>query len=129
MPCRRQDSRYAIAQLELERLTNEKEPAAKRAMESAEATLHTVQKEWDEFQKGLESRKGDVHANDSIEQADWSDLLRGELVSNYRVIDPAKVQMFFLTIILVFIYGVMIWGLLGAEPIWQSVPAVDLPAL
>lgn len=122
------DSRYAMAQLELERLTSEQEPAAKRAMESAEATLNTVQKEWDEFQKGLESRKGDVHVNDSLEQADWSDLLRGELVSNYRVVDPAKVQMFFLTVILVFIYGVMIWGLLSAEPTWQSAAVVDLPA-
>ncbi len=122
------DERYAAAQLELERLANEKEPAAKRALESAEDALEAVQKEWDEFQKGLENRKGDIHVNDTLDQAEWSDLLRGELVSNYRVVDPAKVQMFFLTIILVFTYGVMIWGLLGAEPTWQSAEVVDLPA-
>ncbi len=122
------DERYAAAQLELERLSNEKEPAAKRALENAEATLEAVQKEWDEFQKGLESRKGDIHVNDSLDQAEWSDLLRGELVSNYRVADPAKMQMFFLTIILVFTYGVMIWGLLNAEPTWQSAATVEMPA-
>lgn len=122
------DERYAAAQLELERLSNEKEPAAKRALENADATLEAVQKEWDEFQKGLESRKGDIHVNDSLDQAEWSDLLRGEMVSNYRVADPAKMQMFFLTIILVFTYGVMIWGLLNAEPTWQSAATVELPA-
>jgi len=122
------DERYPAAQLELERLTQEKEPAAKEALESAETALENVEKEWDEFQAGLENRKGDMHVNDSLDQADWSDLLRGELVSNYRVVDPSKVQMFFLTIILLFTYGVMIWGLLQAEPTWQSATVVDLPA-
>lgn len=123
-----EDNRYPAAQLELERIAAEKEPAAKKALEEAETAWESVEKEWDDFQKGMENRKGDVHVNDSPEQADWSDLLRGELVSNFRVVDPAKVQMFFLTIILVFTYGVMIWGLLSSEATWQSAPFVELPA-
>jgi hypothetical protein len=122
------DSRYPAAQLELDRITNEKELAAKNALTAAEAVLETTQKETGDFQSGLESRKGDIHVNDNADQADWSDLFRGELVSNFRVVDPGKVQMFFLTIILVFTYGTMVWGVLGAEATWQAESFVNLPA-
>ena len=42
--------------------------------------------------------------------------------------DIAKVQMFFLTVILIILYGTMVWGMLGVESTWQTQAQVSLPA-
>jgi hypothetical protein len=122
------DPGFQKAQLEILRIEKERKPAAAQALKDAQTALDAAQKDSAEIQKGQEGAMGDVHTNDSIDQADWSDLFRGELVSNYLVVDVSKVQMFFVTIILIFTYGTLIWGLLLAEPAWQTAVSVELPA-
>ena len=122
------DPRFGPTRLEIDQINKEKIPAEEQKRERAEKIKQAHQKELDELNKTKEGALGDVHTNDSISQADWSDIFRGELVSNYRVVDPAKVQMFFFTILLVFIYGTLVWGLLAAEPDWQLAATVSLPA-
>jgi hypothetical protein len=109
------DPNYASAQLEIDRINKELSPSPDGALKTAQTSSADAQKELDEFNKAEEGAQGDIHANDSIEQADWSDMFRGDLVNNYRVVDVGKVQMFYITILLIFIYGTMIWGLLGTE--------------
>ena len=122
------DPGFQKAQLEILRIEKERKPSAAQALKDAQTALDVAQQDMDEIQKGEDSAMGDVHTNDNIDQADWSDLFRGELVSNYQVVDVSKVQMFFVTIILIFTYGTLIWGLLHAEPTWQTAAVVGLPA-
>ncbi|MCS7010471.1 MAG: hypothetical protein N2049_00155 [Anaerolineales bacterium] len=121
------DPDHPATLLRIDRINKELLPTEKLEFERAEAALQEVLKELDSLNKAREGALGDVHTNDSIDQADWSDIFRGELVSNYRVVDPAKVQMFFFTVLLVFIYGTLIWGMLGAEAHWRLAASVELP--
>lgn len=121
------DPDYPATLLRIDRINRELLPMATLELERAEAALQDVQRELESLNKAREGALGDVHVNDSIEQADWSDIFRGELVSNYRVVDPAKVQMFFFTVLLVFIYGTLVWGMLGAQAEWRLAAVVELP--
>ena len=115
----------AEAQLKIDQLEEDSLPTAKAVIE-AEALLDAAVKESAEMEDGIKNSKGDMQTNDSLDQADWSDMFRGELVSNFRVVDVAKVQMFFFTILLIFTYGTLMWGLL-ASPTLQTVARVALP--
>jgi len=50
--------------------------------------------------------KGPIVYNQDIKKASWSDIFKGEEVSNDNVLDLGKVQMFYFTVLLVFGYGV-----------------------
>lgn len=63
----------------------------------------------------LSKKEGLIHRNENPGEADWIDLFRGDEVSNYQIVDVSKVQMFFLTIAIVFSYGIMIWLSLTPE--------------
>ena len=52
--------------------------------------------------------KGPIVFNKQIKDASWSDIFMGEEVSNDKVLDLGKVQMFYFTVLLVFAYGVML---------------------
>ena len=112
-------------QVKIEQLEKDSLPTAKAVME-AETVLETARKESADIEDGVKNSKGDIQTNDSLDQADMSDMFRGELVSNFRVVDVAKVQMFFFTILLIFTYGTLMWGLL-ASPTLQTVARVTLP--
>lgn len=119
---------YQKAQLELERIEKVDKPAAAAELEAAKKNLETSQKELTEIQKGEESRKGDIHVNDNLEQANWGDMFRGELVSNWRLVDPSKIQMFLISILLIFTYATLIWVQLSGDPSWRTDLIVDLPS-
>lgn len=51
---------------------------------------------------------GPIVSNTNIKQARWSDIFKGEEVSNENLLDLGKVQMFYFTVLIVFAYGVML---------------------
>ncbi len=57
--------------------------------------------------------KGLLIVNESPEEARWSDLFTGEEVSNFAHVDIARLQMFFFTIVSLFVYGVALWAMLN----------------
>ncbi len=79
----------------------------------AESALARTTERLKEVQKVQESKEGLLHKNETPDQADWLDLFRGEEVSNYRVIEVAKVQLFLLTVAVVLAYALLIWALLA----------------
>lgn len=84
-----------------------------------------------ELAKAQEQAIGDLHANDSIADARWSDMLRGDSIANFRVTDLGKIQMLLLTIILVLSYGWLIWSIMSmpqGSSVIQVVPSISLPA-
>lgn len=92
----------------------------RRPLEKAQENLKQLQTLQDES-------KADIHINKNIRDAKWSDLFNGDLVSNFGKVDVAKVQMFYFTVLLIFTYGTLLWGLLSQEPAWQLSAAVELP--
>jgi hypothetical protein len=51
---------------------------------------------------------GKIDTNDDLHDAEVADLFRGEETSNYDMLDLAKVQMFFFTLVLVLAYAVLL---------------------
>ena len=111
--------------IEAERQRAEKEvKAANEAADRAKAR----QTELEAIQK---TAVGELHTNALSADARWSDMLRGDTIANFQFIDLGKVQMFFLTVILVFIYAALIWSIMtmptGAWAL-QRTSSMSLPA-
>lgn len=51
---------------------------------------------------------GPIVSNINIDDAKWSDIFKGEEVSNEDTLDLGKVQMFYFTVLIVGVYGVML---------------------
>jgi hypothetical protein len=114
-----EEAKANLNQLRPKLLTIEGE-LKKRPLEKAKENLGQLQTLQDES-------KADIHVNKNISEAKWSDLFNGDLISNFGKVDVAKVQMFYFTILLIFTYGTLLWGLLSQEPAWQLSAAVELP--
>jgi hypothetical protein len=90
----------------------------RKAANSEDTSMIAYERATEELKRiddALSKKQGLIHRNEKPEEADWSDLFRGDEVSNYQVVDVSKVQMFFFTIAIVFTYGVMIWLSLTPE--------------
>ncbi|MCP4359495.1 MAG: hypothetical protein GY796_15910 [Chloroflexi bacterium] len=97
---------------------------------SASAAVSTSQNEVNELETVEKDKAGLIHINESVEDARWSDILSGELISNYQLTDIAKVQMFFFTIIIVFTYATLIWAQMSSNEASRALwilPSVSLP--
>lgn len=68
--------------------------------------------------------EGLLVVNRDLSAARWSDMFRGEEAGNAAVLDIAKVQMFFFTIILVIAYASALAAALGSGPVGEF-PAVS----
>ncbi|MCK4793963.1 MAG: hypothetical protein KAV87_60110 [Desulfobacteraceae bacterium] len=101
-------------------------PGAKKKLINAKERLKRKNEELAEFENVQERAVGDIDRNEYIHEADWSDMFRGELVSNFQTVDTGKVQMFLITIVILFSYGTLLWGLLGDTAGLRS-PEVGLP--
>lgn len=113
--------------LKIDQIENESIPNTAEELKIAQQELDNAKEELEKISKAEDSSVGEVHKNTDISQADWSDIFRGELVSNYQLVDVGKVQMFFFTIIIIFTYGALVWGVLGdSEGLRMN--AVDLPS-
>lgn len=73
--------------------------------------------------------EGRIDTNTSMHDADISDLFSGEATSNANVLDLAKVQMFFFTLVLVLTYAVMIGAMFSPAADAVNNPITKLPEL
>ncbi len=71
--------------------------------------------------------EGLLHRNTDPSQARWEDLFRGDEIGNYKLVDMAKVQMFFFTVVLIFAYAAAVYGLLRSGVALRNPLGVDLP--
>ncbi len=55
------------------------------------------------------NRKGVLYANGAISDAAFSDMFEGDEVGNTAYVDPAKVQMFFFTVVAGLSYGMELY--------------------
>ena len=89
------------AYLNLQNVTKERD-AKKKALEEAEAEL-----------KAIDEAQGLLHKNTDPGEASWVDLLRGEEIGNYKLVDMSKVQMLFFTLVVIVAYATAVSNMLG----------------
>ena len=92
----------------------EKIEQAQTAFNQAKQALETAQSEKTKLLAKFKKAKQDrdlQHSNKSIDQASWADLFRGEEEGNWKLVDISKVQMFFFTIVVIFAYSTLVYGL------------------
>jgi hypothetical protein len=77
--------------------------------------------------------QGLIVANDTPEAAQWSDLFKGEETGNAGLLDMAKVQMFYFTVILVLVYAITFGAEMQKNPFllttFPEIPASMLALL
>jgi len=104
---------------------------AKDDVDQQAIVVAAAQAKYDDLVKSDNDRMGLLHVNDSIQDARWSDMVSGEKIQDYQYVDIAKVQMFFITILVVFSYGALIWAEMtssGAQVLLGALPQISLPA-
>jgi hypothetical protein len=79
----------------------------------------------EEKKKEKDEIKTIIHSNDSFDDARWGDLLKGDETGNAAAVDVGKIQMFFITFILVVAYGAAIGNLLAGDGQITALPPVD----
>lgn len=60
-----------------------------------------------------ELQDGLIHKNAKATDARWMDLVRGDEIGDFDYINVAKVQMLFLTLIIISVYSMAVWQLLA----------------
>jgi len=81
---------------------------ATRERDAKKAALDAAEKD---FVAATEA-EGLLHRNASPSEASWVDLVRGEEIGNYKLVDMSKVQMLFFTVVVVATYAGAIIALL-----------------
>jgi hypothetical protein len=76
--------------------------------------------------KSNKMAEGKIKTRQDVQDAEVADLFRGEEISNCNVLDLAKVQMFFFTLVLVLAYAVLLGSLFAntTAPI-KGMPDID----
>ncbi len=95
-------------------------------IEDAQKKKKDAEDDLNKMEMSRQKANGAIAINSDIADAKWNDLFRGDLISNYYQVEISKVQMFFFTVVLVFIYGTLIWVLLGDSNSLSS-PSVLMP--
>jgi hypothetical protein len=76
--------------------------------------------------KSNKMAEGKIDTRPDLEEASVADLFRGEEKSNHDVLDLAKVQMFFFTLVLVLVYAVMLGSLfINTTGALKALPDMD----
>jgi hypothetical protein len=96
-----------------------KDPAAGPDPARAVALLAAMGKGPDEV-----SVEGQVVRNTSIDAASFADLFMGEYVETFALLDIAKIQMFFFTVLLVLAYAISVGKMLRGDPGLAALPDV-----
>ena len=105
----------------------EKKSQAFAAQEAAKEASERAAKALDDFRAVIQQSQGSLHRNSKASEAAWADIFRGEEIGNYWLIDLGKVQMFFLTVAVIFAYGAAVYGLLAKGALYDPL-GVALPA-
>jgi hypothetical protein len=101
------EERLNLAQTFYDKAVNDKAKAnatvaaKKEAQQAAAADLAEIEKS-----------QGLLHKNNDPADARWADLVRGEEIGNYKLVEMAKVQMFFFTLAVIAAYAAAITGTL-----------------
>ncbi len=69
--------------------------------------------------------EGKVVKNKSIAEASVADIFMGEYVDDFALLDLAKIQMFFFTLLLVLTYATAVGSLLMNDPLPSALPNVS----
>jgi hypothetical protein len=125
---RKQELDAAAAGLEKAKSESEKELAEKKQFKaqelykSAQQDKDAATLERDERKKEIQAAEenlalidtsqGLLHKNADPSEAKWTDLFQGEEIGNYKMVDMAKVQMLFFTVVVVGTYAAAIVGML-----------------
>jgi hypothetical protein len=96
-----------------------KDPAAGPDPARAVALLTAMGK-----RPGQVKAEGQVVKNTSIDDASFADLFMGEYVETFTLLDIAKIQMFFFTVLLVLAYAISVGKTLLADPSLAALPDV-----
>lgn len=80
-------------------------------------------------EQSRKDREGILHKNNEPKDASWDDIFRGEEVINFQTVDMAKVQMFFITITIIFTYAVSLFHLFQGTNILNNPFGILLPGL
>jgi tetratricopeptide (TPR) repeat protein len=94
---------------------SEKTKAAVEKEESAKEDYSKYALEVNRVDVAFKNKEGLIHRNQTVKEANWIDMFRGDEVSNYTIVDVSKVQMFFFTIAIVCTYGVLIWSTMNPD--------------
>lgn len=105
----------------------EKANRAAKEEELANITYERATEELKKIDELMKKKEGLIHKNDKPEDADWIDIFRGDEIGNYNIIDVSKIQMFLLTIAIVFTYAVRIWISINEKNL--SLVQYDFPAI
>ena len=105
----------------------EKANRAAKEEELANITYERATEELKKIDELMKKKEGLIHKNDKPEDADWIDIFRGDEIGNYNIIDISKIQMFLLTIAIVFTYAVRIWISINEKNL--SLVQYDFPAI
>ena len=68
--------------------------------------------------------EGQVVKNTSLHDASFADLFMGEYVETFTLLDIAKIQMFFFTVLLVLAYAISVGKMLRSDPSLAALPDV-----
>jgi hypothetical protein len=107
----------------LRKLGTDKETAVRdrdlkrQALQSAEEELTTITE-----------AQGLLHINADPADASWSDLFRGEEISNYKLVDMSKVQMLFFTMVVIVTYVALLSNVLSNVPLLRTSENLSFPA-
>lgn len=118
------------SQAELDQ-ANKELAQVKAQLKTAQDTAERAKVRAGELQAAQNTAVGELHAYTTSAEARWSDMLRGDTLANFQFIDLGKVQMFFLTVILVFSYAALIWAIMAmplSAQVLQLTPSMSLPA-
>lgn len=105
------------------KLVNDKDVAVKDreakyvALQAAEADL-----------TALNEAQGLLHKNADPSEASWADLFRGEEISNYKLVDMAKVQMLFFTVVVIVTYTAAVSSMLQNMAALRTDAYLEFPA-
>jgi hypothetical protein len=78
-------------------------------------------------QQVANNRVGILYANANIEDARFTDMFQGDELVNTHLVDVAKLQMFFFTIVVAIAYGMQLFQLIAYDDLTQS--DIHLPEL
>jgi len=98
---RKAEELASAANVNLQDATDERD-AKKKARDEAEAEL-----------KAIDEAQGLLHKNADPAEASWVDLVRGEEIGNYKLVDMSKVQMLLFTVVVIVAYATAISNMLG----------------
>jgi hypothetical protein len=98
---------------------------AQTALNAAQEALDNATKE---EQAALTEAEGKLHRNENPAQANWSELFRGNEITNYQQVSMGKVQMFFFTWVVLLAYAAAIAELLHSGSSLLNPLGVAFPA-